>query len=914
MPAGRDHSLTLRRRLIARLGMAGICACLLGAVGATPGFASATITSMFATTAPRVDGQIDVGEYPPTSTLSFPHGTIFVSNDAARLYMLLDVTGDTGNDPPWNAQSGGDYFWVSFDTNRDHKITPKVDLNYSFAPSTTQLRYQLYLGPNRWTPLQPAPILSSSAMGFGCFFADHSLSFGFPFPFLHCSAHRLYELAFDLNEIGAKPGGSAFVGVRVASKTPSFVDDTPAGFSGNFSDLVKISLAPPAAPLPTPSPGATAAPDTNPLELTQAIQTRADTLALVDGKTTAARVYVKVSGGIGSQPALVYLYARRNGSELPGSPVSQLLLAAQTVNRDKFVDTANFLLPRSWATTGTQFQVRIRDFNGHDTSAPAITPTFVARRPPIVWVVPVNNGTSTATQLASQADIDDQESYMRTAYPVPNVLFVQKPWQAIGALNSTSLDTAISSLNTYHTNAVIAWIISVLFTGQPPYDLPDQIYGVMSSGGGLSDPVWAGGQGYVAAGWHGTSLEGTMAHEINHNLDRSSTGTWGRHVSGCGAIGPDPNWPYSTNAIQETGFDTRLPWVDTTTRKTVVPSTTPDFMTYCQSGILPTKWISPYRWTNLLSALPAGASGVFRSQAAAGHFRRVLYISGELNSAGTGRLDPIIVAPGVFSEPGPRGRYSVELVGRDGEPTLTRSFVAMFRSVEGRRRREVGFNLQLPAEPETSAVVLRRGRRVLDRIDVTLRPPSVRVIAPNGGERFGRGSLAIRWRASDPDSRVLSFSIMYSPDAGRSWFPVAANIHGRHFQMKTALVPGGARSMIRVAVTDGYNTVDDDSDRSFRLAPTAPDATILQPASGSRFGKGRSIVFQGAGTSADGEPLAQDALVWFADSRPLGIGQQIQAALPVGRHRVTLRVFDTNGTQSQASIRIRVTRRRVAPG
>src|SRR5947208_2752942 len=100
---------------------------------------STSITSTFATTPPNVDGTIDFGEWNLTNKVTFTNGLITVLNDNLRLYVLLDVTGDTGND-------AGDYFWLTFDVNRDSAITANVDKNYGLNPSNGNMRYQFYLG------------------------------------------------------------------------------------------------------------------------------------------------------------------------------------------------------------------------------------------------------------------------------------------------------------------------------------------------------------------------------------------------------------------------------------------------------------------------------------------------------------------------------------------------------------------------------------------------------------------------------------------------------------------------------------------------------------------------------------------------------------------------------------------------
>ncbi len=84
------------------------------------------------------------GDWEDAGTLKFTKGTVLAKNDAKFLYLALDLTEDKGNDAGTN-----DYFWLSFDVNRDRAITSNQDVNYGLYPGQpNKLGKQLYLGPN----------------------------------------------------------------------------------------------------------------------------------------------------------------------------------------------------------------------------------------------------------------------------------------------------------------------------------------------------------------------------------------------------------------------------------------------------------------------------------------------------------------------------------------------------------------------------------------------------------------------------------------------------------------------------------------------------------------------------------------------------------------------------------------------
>ncbi|MGE5224429.1 MAG: hypothetical protein ACM3PY_18480 [Omnitrophica WOR_2 bacterium] len=193
-----------------------------------PGLQAAPLVSRFACTAPIVNGAAPYLEWGTASSVAMPHGKISFLNDATHLYILVDVTGDTVADPPGSVAAPGDYSWVSFDVNRDGKITPDLDVNYATFPGTTNLGLQQYLAPNEWTGLGPTASLFGE--GFG------------PSPSSPV-AHRIFEYGILLSEIRAVPGDTVRTGIRAFSPKPSFTDDTPVNFTADFANLIQVQLS-----------------------------------------------------------------------------------------------------------------------------------------------------------------------------------------------------------------------------------------------------------------------------------------------------------------------------------------------------------------------------------------------------------------------------------------------------------------------------------------------------------------------------------------------------------------------------------------------------------------------------------------------------------------------------------------------
>ena len=217
----------------------------------------------------------------------------------------------------------------------------------------------------------------------------------------------------------------------------------------------------------------------------------------------------------------------------------------------------------------------------------------------------------------------------------------------------------------------------------------------------------------------------------------------------------------------------------------------------------------------------------------------------------------------------------------------------------------MAFNFQLPAVQGVAAVVLRFGTRVLATIKVSRNAPVVRLITPNGGERWS-GFQKVAWEAGDVDGDPLSFSLLYSPSGGKTWQPVAAGLSGNSYQINTALLQGSNAGLLRIIVTDGFNTAQDDSDGVFGVAGNPPEVHINAPADGAQLPAKTPIHFDGDATDTEDSSLPETAFVWLDGDVAIGQGRVVDAALPGGKHTVTLAVSDSQGLVGKASVQIQV--------
>ena len=179
-----------------------------------------------------------------------------------------------------------------------------------------------------------------------------------------------------------------------------------------------------------------------------------------------------------------------------------------------------------------------------------------------------------------------------------------------------------------------------------------------------------GGVAYIG-GWAGLTLshiEGvyrgdgpfgsTLAHELGHNLTL-------RHAPGCGAGGPDPNYPYDEayTGVWGVDFSTGGDF-----GRLISPARYRDFMSYCDPP-----WTSDFSFTKALEyrmglpPAPAAATG-------GSAVERTLLLWGRVQDDGELRLEPVFEWDTPVKLPTSPGPYRLEGVNAAGERMFSMSF------------------------------------------------------------------------------------------------------------------------------------------------------------------------------------------------------------------------------------------------
>lgn len=859
---------------------------------------------------PHIDGKLRQGEWSSAAIHELAGGELRLVHDATRLYMLFDMTADATDDPAF--AGGFDQVWVHFDVDEDGAVTPNLDRRYREENVTGNLRYETYcdgclLGFN-----PPAPsTYSARALGFGCFSEDGSLTR------TGCSEHRLWELAIDLEEIAARSDRSARMGYLVQSNAATVV-----AYPEDLNDLasyVPLALEGLAAGGAAGEPAVQTG-----LEVTQGVQRDDNSLPLVAGRRTVVRAFLTRTS-TADAGAIVTVKGRRGGVDLPGSPLAAFATAALVP--DTSVDTVRsdddnsieWVLPESWTSGDVALQLELRrPWIPSATGSSPLPISFVEADTPTYWMVPVDVGTAGRPNRPHEAFMDDVEEAARELFPVPDINFVRRPPLLTGPTDSPTLT---ADLNELFGQAVLAWTVGLVFTGTPPFQLPDQIIGVTVPAlctdpptcarlaGGSSDPVWFHGDGRVC--WISErALNGdyVLAHEVNHNLDTDPAGTWGRHVptppsssNFCQtATGPDPAWPYPNEQINDWGFR-RWTQINSPAGWEVIDDTTPDVMSYCTASGGPAQWISPYRWQAELGNVFSASAARARRRGTRQDVQDTLYVSGLVPATGGGYLDPVLQQPGVAQPAGSVGSHALVVRDCGGAVLAEDRFTPGFEDVEGGAGDVAFFSRRIGAPAGACSVALTEGSEVLSERVLSPHPPVVTVLSPNGGEAW-EGPQLIEWHVEDADGNKITSTVLYSPDDGATWLPVAGGLSGTSYAVDSDTLPGTSAARVRVIATDGFNTASDDSDGSFAVALQPPEPVILEPGPVPALPAGPPVELHGLARDSFGAPLPEEQLEWELDGGLLGIGERATVWLAPGEHVLTLRATPSEGPAGEVSL------------
>jgi hypothetical protein len=562
----------------------------------------------------------------------------------------------------------------------------------------------------------------------------------------------------------------------------------------------------------TACPGGTPDLTVTSVEVTQAIQTPTNTIQLVALRGLAVRATIGVSGVSGPVSGVTgRLHVSVNGSEVtPAAGIAPIgaLNAPASPQRANENDTLNFELPAPTSITASgdvDFRVDVTPVSGEtntgNNSGSANNLTFVNRTEPLLFFTRINY-TPSGLGLPANSFIQPGtgDAFVKAILPVNDAdptLYQQGLFPSLTFTEDANSDGKLEALGTDGND-----LISLLASCR-------QL--IVNSGVGSSDRIflfgWLAGNpinGNGLAQIGGRNAFGntdpvrgqrSYAHELTHNF------------------GLDHN----TRSLDQVGWDVggRLannPASNNTTGR-VKPTTLKDIQV---AGLLTNQaFVDTQNYNFLLSSGTLAASPDASPDKPTND--SVLVVRGIFNPEGTEllRFPPSFRYPWASVAPRPprEGNFLVQVADVTGAITKV-PFNARVADDSKEGMSKFGFfEVPVPVTPGRAVASVRitdkDGRREFGALK-TSKPPTIRVTAPAAGAQLGP-ETKVTWEARDPDTAIdkLMYQVAYSPDAGRTFVPIAVDVPGSQTSItfnSTEIQKSSGTGIIRVFVSDGLNT------------------------------------------------------------------------------------------------------------
>ncbi len=591
------------------------------------------------------------------------------------------------------------------------------------------------------------------------------------------------------------------------------------------------------------------------IEVTQGIQDIDHSVAILAGRRTFARVYFDVTtpGGWGQVNGQLTVVAP-DGTSTTVNPYASISVMSQWNGDD------NLELKRSWDGMGLLFelpaasvavgQLTVNLTNPTDMySAAAAIPcancaavtrsvAVTAGAPLRLTVVGLQYSVGNTSHAPTALDFGLTQSWLMRSYPVTGITYNSRtvPATAAWPFECDDANAQVAAIRAADVNAGT--------------DHRTHYYAMVANGGGFMrgcaaaipaaptpSAVASGPTGPTGAGLYLWDTDGSWGdwyagHELGHTLGRMHVGG---QVQGCGALVPDPNYPFANAQIADgqhpfVGYDIGDPNYPLVVRRAEPGRVSPypatpvtiwhDIMSYCAS-----EWLSSYTYeaigTRLVAedALAPPAEAVAASEAGltAG---RLMHVVGRLEEGWrAGRIDALTRVGRAASNP-PAPADAPELVLLDGAGReMSRTPVAVFRFEDvpsaGDTAHPAGLiNAAIPIDAAARTVRIEYGGRVLATRTGGTGVPHVSVgrsPARRGAEPQAlRGAQLIRWSGSHPQRSALTYTVLLSGDGGATWETHAVGLPQAQYRVppETAarLGSSGRPLRYRIVASDGFNS------------------------------------------------------------------------------------------------------------
>jgi hypothetical protein len=702
------------------------------------------------------------------------------------------------------------------------------------------------------------------------------------------------------------------------------------------------------APTRTPSPPAEFDVHARAVEVTQGIRgdipqrtedgdlvLRTDLAVHVAGRRTVVRVYpwmeITRDGDRSGVLFTARLHGTRGGSPLPGSPISpenRLVFQGRRPLEEMRGNAAtswNFVLPASWVREAGSLSLTIEvnpegaehvlECAGCDRNNVAYLSGIRFTEVNGIEVFPFlvrytdSRGVTTEPTLRQMVT---QLDWLWRAWPLPD-FGMYLHWPRVVSYSGPLDDFGAGSFP-FSTWSQFTYMPCVGPRVSSPteegcYYPAGTMYGFILP----NEVVGCSGMAWYGWPWSesGSGCGPTIAQEFAHTVPLLHAGNSHGEAAGGGF---DAAYPGPHGELEATAYG-----FDVVALRAIAPGSptgghTHDFMSYGGA----TQWVSLYTWQNLARFLGAptvrgtGGGGLLFAPAGAAPEQatsQALRLAGRIQADGSITLAPaflVQVPPGALEAEG-EGPYQLVLRNGTGDVLFTRNLDPL-TGAHGPTGGSMFF-ADVPDSQDLARIDLLQDGRRIARWEASEHAPTVRLLQPEGGEIWGAdGEVQVQWEGSDEDGDALLYRLEVSGDEGETWHVVLGDVSATSAVLDLATVPvSGSAVRVRVQASDGLQSALGEGG-TVDVAAKAPLPLIFRPSEGAVFRPEQTVDLLGQAADAAEDRVAGSNLEWFLDGSPVGTGEQLAlAALPIGRHTVSLRATNAAGLSGETIVSFDVT-------
>jgi hypothetical protein len=628
----------------------------------------------------------------------------------------------------------------------------------------------------------------------------------------------------------------------------------------------------------------------NQVEITQSVQNGSNTVPMVAGRPTVARVYVTVSGVTEASNVIVEASATRNGVPLPGSPRrSDPRTVTTSVSRGNYASSFNLALPAEWLSGSVRLSIvvdpdnRITEVN-ETNNGRTQTLEFLAVPRLDLTIVPVQYTHTPNGRTYPAPTRDTVSDWVMRAYPIPGInVRLRAPVAFTGDLRRGDEWERLLDLITDVKLSDGAPSSRVYYGLIPIASGSDRWFS-----SGIAGIGWVGLRASVGLDLTGSSdAAGRLAaHEIGHNL--------GRFHAPCGVSGdPRQPFPYPNASIGPGVYG--LDISQARVWSPVAPDDTKDLMSYCQP-----QWVSDFTYQGLLNNQRIYGASVMQS--GVGYLVRAA-----LTDDGA-TLEPVYALDGVTPDAPQRGEYTVELLDAAGALLASHTVAAV--EAEGPYHygeetvehdhdhrhiyRRITAVVPAPVGPVARFRLIRDGVVIAERANDAA-PPAVAASAT-----IARNDAT--WTLSWSNAFVPAL-VRYTHD-GKRWTSLGVDLVGGRLSLDPQTLPGDGHGRFEIVLADGGGIIIVDGTPA-AADDAQPQAWIDGPAT---LPVGAPLLLYGK--ASDREDGALDELAWQVNGVSAGRGQTVFLDnLAPGEYHVRLTARDSAGNVGYVDHLVRVEQR-----